>query len=62
MAHIDALRAYAQSQKQKDERVKYTYVYHDTQAHFVEKFVSGKEIVNSTSGALKVMLLLCTIT
>ena len=55
--HRATLRIYAQQHKNEQERVRYTYIYKETQEKFVQQLTKGdNEISNATSGALKVCL------
>ena len=52
--HRQSFRKYAQEQGTTSERVKYAYMYEETQSHFVKDLTRGKGVLNHTSGTLKV--------
>ena len=50
----DSFRDYVYKQTEEEQRVRYTYVYADTQRQFVNRLIRGEDVTNTTSGALKV--------
>ena len=50
----DSFRDYVYKQSDEEQRVRYAYVYADTQKHFVDRLTRGQDVTNTTSGALKV--------
>ena len=53
-SYRDSFRDYIETQAHEDQRVRYAYVYADTQKDFVSSLIMGRDLANKTSGALKV--------
>jgi hypothetical protein len=54
--YLESFRHYASEHHDSENRVKYTYVWEDTQAMFVKALTKGKGPQNDTLGTLKVMI------
>ena len=52
--YLDSFRHYVLDHRDPDERVKYGYVWEDTQAAFVKQITKGQGAANQTLGTLKV--------
>ena len=53
--YVKTFRKYAQGHTDVNERVRYTYVYEETQAAFVRYITKGAGITNGTDSNLKVI-------
>ena len=54
--YLDSFRLYASEHSDSDNRVKYAYVWEDTQATFVKTITKGNGPQNDTLGTLKVTI------
>ena len=56
----ETFRSYARTKLNLNERVQYTYIYADSQAHFVNRFSSGQGNLDTSdqeNGTLKVQIM-----
>jgi len=57
-AYRDSFRDFALEHSEHADRVRFTYVYEDTQSPFVKSVTWGRGAINDTLGSLKVFLFL----
>jgi len=55
-AYRDSFREFAMEHSDRSDRVRFAYVYEDTQSPFVKSVTFGRGAVNDTLGSLKVNL------